>query len=586
LRARRLNDARSFTVLLLSSTVLTCRTDIDQEHMSTRGDWDVRFERGLRVDTSTTPGGPSIQHARSAWLTYEPFYGLTEQPFSLASNPAFFHQSQSHASTFQGLLAGIRRRERLSVLTGDIGTGKTTLCRAVLENLDRETFSAFVADPFASREDLLKVLLMEFGVMSLDDLTSGRLKTASRTELSYLLYDFLGKLAPLQAFAVVIIDEAQNLSLPLLEELRILSDFDGRDRQLQVVLVGQLELRQKLKLAEMRQVDQRVSVRCHLEPLSSDAVAGYVAHRLRVAGGTADRVSFSADACEAVYQASNGIPRLINRICDRALHHGYLARAAVIDGNLVRAAVHELGASLPNTAANLPAVDAAVNVPFAVNGTEDLPESLAAAGGERAKPADEAPRERPSHRGRAPAATAHPRSISLPRTTAALDHRSHPRTYMQQLARQWWRMASIATLLIVTASALTLGVSALEAVTADVDAESAAPVLPALPARVPVSTPPAFQTPTSPEMLPPQGADEGSYTIEVALFETRQGATWFAGDLARVGYRAYGEELAFPNRGTHYLVAIGPYATRATAEFDLRRLHLTPGYEHARLRDN
>ena len=98
------------------------------------------------------------------------------------------------------MLAGIRRRESLNVLTGDIGTGKTTLCRAVLQNLDRKTFSAFVPDPFASREDLLKILLMDFGVASVDDLTSGRLRDASRTELSYLLYEFLGTLAPLKAF--------------------------------------------------------------------------------------------------------------------------------------------------------------------------------------------------------------------------------------------------------------------------------------------------------------------------------------------------------------------------------------------------
>ena len=207
--------------------------------------------------------GPVLHGTRSTALTYETFYGLKEKPFSLSSDSRFFYQSRSHAPAFEDLLAGIRRRESLCVLTGDIGTGKTTLCRAVLQNLDRKTFSAFVPDPFASREDLLKVLLMDFGVLSVDDLTSGRLKGASRTELSYLLYEFLATLTPLQAFAVVIIDEAQNLSVPLLEEIRILSDSDGRERQLQVVLVGQLELRQKLKLPEMRQVDQRVSVHCN-----------------------------------------------------------------------------------------------------------------------------------------------------------------------------------------------------------------------------------------------------------------------------------------------------------------------------------
>ena len=289
-------------------------------------------------------------HTRPGWLTYETFYGLAEKPFSLSSNPSFFYQSSAHATAFADLLSGIRRRESLSVLSGDIGTGKTTLCRTVLGNLDRQTFSAFVADPFATREDLLKVVLVEFGVVSHEDLASGRLRSASRTELSYLLYEFLGTLSPLQAFAVVFIDEAQNLSLPLLEEIRILSDSDGRERQLQVVLVGQLELREKLRLPEMRQVAQRVSVCCGLEPLDRDGVDGYIAHRLHVAGGTPDRVRFSSEARDAIYDASCGVPRLINRLCDRALHHGHLARAVVIDEGLFALAHAELKPLLPSRA--------------------------------------------------------------------------------------------------------------------------------------------------------------------------------------------------------------------------------------------
>ena len=237
-----------------------------------------KLDRIVRSESAPVVSGPTVvvhDSARAGWLTYETFYGLREKPFSLSSDPRFFYHSPSHASTFEDLLAGIRRRESLSVLSGDIGTGKTTLCRAALQSLDRQTFSAFVPDPFVSREDLLKMVLMEFGVISVDDLTSGRLNGASRTELSYLLYEFLGRLAPLQAFAVVVIDEAQNLSLPLLEEIRILSDSDGRERQLQIVLVGQLELQQKLALPEMRQVEQRVAVRCRLGPLSRDGTAGY-----------------------------------------------------------------------------------------------------------------------------------------------------------------------------------------------------------------------------------------------------------------------------------------------------------------------
>jgi type II secretory pathway predicted ATPase ExeA len=306
----------------------------------------------MSTDTSWTSkraDGAVALHAqtRPGWLTYETFYGLTGKPFSLCSDPAFFYNSSSHAAAFDDLLSGIRRRESLSVLSGDIGTGKTTLCRTVLEKLDRQTFSAFVADPFATREDLLKVVLVEFGIVSAEDLATGRLRGASRTELSYLLYEFLGTLLPLQAFAVVFIDEAQNLSLPLLEEIRILSDSDGRERQLQVVLVGQLELRDKLRLPEMRQVAQRVSVCCGLEPLDREGVDGYIAHRLHVAGGTPDRIRFSRAANDAIYDASRGVPRLINRLCDRSLHHGHLARASVIDAATFALAYEEMKPLLP-----------------------------------------------------------------------------------------------------------------------------------------------------------------------------------------------------------------------------------------------
>src|SRR6516165_10487241 len=126
---------------------------------------------------------PVPQDARATGLTYEPFYGLREKPFSLTSDARFFYQSRSHAPAFDDLLNAIKRRESLNILTGDIGTGKTTLCRAVLQNLDRKTFSAFVADPFATREELLKVLLTDFGVASFEDLTTGRFRSASRTEL-------------------------------------------------------------------------------------------------------------------------------------------------------------------------------------------------------------------------------------------------------------------------------------------------------------------------------------------------------------------------------------------------------------------
>ena len=286
---------------------------------------------------------PRTLTASSALLTYEPYYGLREKPFSLSTDPKFLYKSAAHAGTFEDLLLAIRRREGLIVLTGDIGTGKTTLCKAVLERLDRKTFTTFVPDPFVTREDLLKMLLLDFGVMSIDDLKSGRMTGTSHPDLSYPLYDFLKSLVPLQAFAVLIIDEAQNLSPALLEEIRILSDLESPDKLLQVVLVGQLELQAKLKLPEMRQLDQRVSARCSLQPLNREGVAGYISHRLSVAGGADDRVHFSPNAIDAVFRVSGGVPRVVNLVCDRALHRGYLARKSAIDLEAVTQAIDDLG---------------------------------------------------------------------------------------------------------------------------------------------------------------------------------------------------------------------------------------------------
>ena len=286
---------------------------------------------------------PAMSSPRSAFLTYEPYYGLREKAFSLSADPRFLYKSQTHAPLYDELRAGIRRREGIIVLTGEPGTGKTTLCRSVLAALDRKTFCAFVPDPFLSREDLLKMLLIEFGVLSVDDVKSGRLQAATRSALSYPLYDFLRSLVPLQAYAVLIIDEAQNLASQLLEEIRILSDLEGPEKLLQLVLVGQPELRDKLKDPAMRQVDQRVSLRCSLQPLGRDVLPEYIAHRLSVAGSGPDSVEFTAGALDLLYSGSGGNPRVINLLADRSLHRGRLERTWIITPELVAAALDDLG---------------------------------------------------------------------------------------------------------------------------------------------------------------------------------------------------------------------------------------------------
>jgi type II secretory pathway predicted ATPase ExeA/cell division septation protein DedD len=274
-------------------------------------------------------------------LTYEPYFGLREKPFSLSADPRFFFRNSSHGATFDALHEGIRRREGILVLTGEVGTGKTTVCRAVLQALDRKTFAAFVPDPFLSREDLLKTLLVDFGVVSMDDVRAGRLRGASRTDLSYPLYEFLTSLQPLQAFAVVMIDEAQNLATALLEEIRILSDLENRQKLLEVVLVGQPELQSHLATPFMRQLGQRVSTRCDLPPLARGDVRPYISHRLTIAGDNGT-IEFTDAAIELVCAASRGIPRVINLVCDRALSYAARCRTMKVDAEHITWAVDEL----------------------------------------------------------------------------------------------------------------------------------------------------------------------------------------------------------------------------------------------------
>jgi type II secretory pathway predicted ATPase ExeA len=273
---------------------------------------------------------------------YEDYYGFVEKPFSLTPDPKFLYRSPSHAGAFALLQYAIRRREGFVVITGDIGTGKTTLCRALLEEIDRTTYTALVLNPFLSEDDLLKRILQDFGAVSRDEVKSGAFSRASKQDLIDALYDFLLGLVPLKASAVLIIDEAQNLPLSVLEQIRILSNLEtDKEKLLQIILVGQLNLQSLLRQPELRQLDQRVSIRYQLEPLDRDGVAGYVAHRLAIAGGSG-AVGFTARALEMVHRLTNGIPRLINLTCDRALLSGFSERTTRITPEMVVHAAESL----------------------------------------------------------------------------------------------------------------------------------------------------------------------------------------------------------------------------------------------------
>lgn len=278
---------------------------------------------------------------------YEEYYGFTEKPFSLTPDPKYLFKSASHASAFELLQYAVRRREGFVVITGDIGTGKTTLCRALLEQIDRKTFTALVLNPFLSEDDLLRLILQEFGVVSREEIKRGRLAGVTKQELIETLNEFLLSLQAIGAQALLIIDEAQNLPLQVLEQIRILSNLETeKEKLLQIVLVGQSNLKDLLRRPDLRQLDQRVSIRYDLKPLTAAETSAYIQHRLSVAGGGA-ALSFVPKALARVHQFTAGIPRLINLLCDRALLNAYSAHTNRVVADLVESAAASLELERP-----------------------------------------------------------------------------------------------------------------------------------------------------------------------------------------------------------------------------------------------
>jgi general secretion pathway protein A len=550
----------------------------------------------------------------SPQFSYEQHYGLKEKPFSLSADPRFLYRSPKHAPAFDELLHGIRRREGLIVLTGEIGTGKTTLIRSVLQNLDRRTFSAFVPDPFVSREDLLKMLLVDFGVVSIGDLKRGSLKGASRPDLSYPLYEFLDSLVPLQAFAVLIVDEAQNLPLPLLEEIRILSDLEGREKLLQVVLVGQPELRASLKLPQMRQVDQRVSVRCELTPLSRLDVGDYIRHRLNIASDVACLVEFTDDAIRAVHRGSAGTPRVINLICDRALYRGFLAGANRIDASFITTAIGDLGLELPvddadaesdtsSSAGPASSMIAPAPAPISILRMDTADESFQSAWTEPAEQESavvsavtgELPASRPERlvggglaaslelwdptSGGSSTARQREAVRATPEEIVAAAEETSSRQLTDFAAERdipapavispaaWWMNAAGACLVLVSlvGGGLYWYAGALDVPLAR---------LPAAPAR---PAPPTLTEPVDPDALwalppPPRKVSTPveRLAIQVASFDTAERADRLVTDLARLGYAARTVTVVFdPPRPPVVQVLIGRYPTTLAAEEDL-----------------
>lgn len=266
---------------------------------------------------------------------YLEYYSLTEAPFDITPNPRFIFYSAKHREAFNHLLYGIRERKGFVQLTGEVGAGKTTLCRAMLEQLNGVYSTALILNPVLSPDQLMKEIAREFGLpvasLGLD-----------RLEIVAMINEFLLRQVEAGRESVLIIDEAQDLTDELLEQVRLLSNLETDNRKLlQIVLMGQPELRERLNAYNLRQLRQRITVRFHLEALTRLEMNQYIQHRLEVSGAKGAPY-FTEPALWRVYLYSRGIPRLVNAVCDKALLAGYVNQRERIDYRMVGNAIRDL----------------------------------------------------------------------------------------------------------------------------------------------------------------------------------------------------------------------------------------------------
>ena len=247
---------------------------------------------------------------------YETFYGLTSKPFQLNPDPSFYFGSKQHRRAKAYLEYGLLRNEGFIVITGEIGAGKTTIVRGLLESMEGGAVTAAnLVSTQLDAEDTLRMVGAAFGV---------RVKDVSKADLLMALEAFFLTQVSEGKRSLLIVDEAQNLTPRAVEELRMLSNFQfGKQALLQTFLVGQPEFREILQHPNMQQLRQRVTATCHIGPLDAEETKGYIEHRLRCAGGTG-RPSFDQAAFDTIFKATGGIPRRINSVCDRLLLLGFL----------------------------------------------------------------------------------------------------------------------------------------------------------------------------------------------------------------------------------------------------------------------
>jgi len=264
---------------------------------------------------------------------YTAFYGLREKPFSLTPDPHYLYLAAPHREALAHVLYGIEQGEGFIAVTGEVGTGKTTLCRTMLQRIGSDTEVAYIFNPSLSGEELLRAINIEFGL-----LTEGR----TRVELADQLNEFLLEMKRAGRRVLLLVDEAQNLEASTLEEIRLLSNLETSTAKLiQILLFGQPELDELLDSKELRQLRQRISVRWSLAPLTASEVSEYVRHRLRIAAGCECNI-FSERALREIHRRSRGIPRLVNVLADRAMLGGYGGGVREIGPDLVNQAAREI----------------------------------------------------------------------------------------------------------------------------------------------------------------------------------------------------------------------------------------------------
>jgi general secretion pathway protein A len=269
---------------------------------------------------------------------YEAYFSLEDPPFVLTPDPRFLLRSKGHHEILASLLYGITSQKGLMVLIGDVGTGKTTLCRALLRELPDDVQSALVLNPHLSDAELIGTILDDLGVER---------RGGTRGELMTTLSQYLLAAGSEGKTVVVILDEAQQMSVESLEQIRLLSNLETATRKLlQILLVGQPELEETLKLRELRQLDQRIAIRCYLGPLPKRETFRYIEHRLRIAG-LPGALPFTRSAMARIHRYSRGIPRVINLVCDRALMAAFSTRVREVTPALVGTAIGNLEGGRP-----------------------------------------------------------------------------------------------------------------------------------------------------------------------------------------------------------------------------------------------